>query len=92
MLSLLRLPGVTANLWNQEIYTKRSVLVLQEALELGNLFSKHVWSVANASNDTQTAGICDGGSKLGSCGHVHTCEHDRVVDFEEVGDRGAELF
>ena len=88
---LLCLPGVTADLWDQEIYPKWSILVLQEALELGDLFSQHVWGVADAANDTQPASVGNCGGELGAGCYVHTGEHYWVVDFEEVSDRCAEL-
>jgi len=77
---------------DQEIYPEGRVLVLEKALQLRNLFPQHVWCVADAADDAQAAGIRDCGSELGTGGHIHTGEHDRVVDLEEVGRCGAELF
>ena len=91
-LGLLCLPGVSADLRDEEIDTEWSVLVLQEALQLGNLFSEHVRGVADAANDAQTASVRDSGSKLGAGCHVHAGKHDGMVDFEEVSDRRAKLF
>jgi len=79
--SLLRLPRTPTNLRDQEIHPERRILVLQESLQLRNLLSQHVWCVADAADDAQAAGIGDRGSEFGTSGHVHSGEHDGVVDF-----------
>ena len=43
----LCLSGATTNLGEEEIDTKGGVLVIEVALELSDLFSKHVWGVSN---------------------------------------------
>ena len=89
---LLSLPGTAANLRNKKIHTERCVLVVQEALELCDLFSEHVWGVANATNHTDTASIGDSCCELGASSNVHASEHDRVCDLEQVGGHRADLF
>ena len=90
--SILCLPRVTPNLRNQKIHTKGCILVFQKSLELGNLFTQHIRRVADAPDDAETAGIGDRCCEFWTGGYVHTSEHDWVVDFEEVGDRGSKLF
>ena len=88
---LLRLSGTASDLGDEQVDTKWCVLVLQICLQLGNLLAQHVWGIAHAANDAETASVGDGGCEFGTCGYVHTGEHDGVIDLEEVGDRGAEL-
>ena len=90
--SILCLPRVTPNLRNQKIHTKGCILVFQKSLELGNLFTQHIWRVADTPDDAETAGIGDRCCEFWTSGYVHTGEHDWVVDFEEVGDRSSKLF
>jgi hypothetical protein len=44
---LLCLARIPSDCRNQKIDTEWSVLIIQEAFELGYLFSKHVWGIAN---------------------------------------------
>lgn len=55
--SLLCLARTATDLWKQEVDTKRRILVLEEALELGDLLAKHVWSVSYAADDTDSSCI-----------------------------------
>ena len=89
--NLLRLPRATTNLRDQKIHAKGCVLVFQESLQLGNLLAQHVWRIADASDDAETAGVGDCSCKFWTRGYVHAGEHDGVVDFEEVGGCGSEL-
>lgn len=88
--NLLGLAGVTADLRQQKIDTERGVLVLKEALELGDLFPEHVRGVADTTNDTDTTGVGDGGGELGTSRDVHARQHDRVVDLQKIGGGGAD--
>lgn len=87
----LGLPGTATNLRNQKIHTEWCVLVVQEALELCNLFSEHVWGVANATDHTDAAGVGDSCCELRASSDVHAGEHDRVCDLEQVGGYRADL-
>ena len=89
--SLLGFPRTTTDLWDQKINTEWCVLVFEICLQFGDLFPQHIRGVANAANDSQSTGIGDGCSESRSSRDVHACEHDWVIDFEEVSDRGAEL-
>jgi hypothetical protein len=84
-------PCAATDLWEQKIDAKWSVLILQEALELGNLLSQHVWGISDTSDDTKTTGICDGCGELRASSDVHTGEEDRVVDLQEIRRDGAYL-
>ena len=53
---------------------------------------EHVRSISNSANNTKSPSIRDSCSELRTCSHVHARKHDRVIDFEEVGDRCANLF
>lgn len=89
---LLGLAGTATNLREKKVDTEGSVLVVQVALEFGNLFAEHLGGIANATDHTQTTGVGDSGSELGTRSHVHACQQDGVVDLEQIGDRGADLF
>lgn len=91
-MNILRLPRIPAYLRDQQIHTERRILVFQEPLEFCDLLPEHVRRVAHPTDDAEAAGIGDCGGKFGAGGDVHTGEHDGVVDFEEVGHGGAELF
>jgi len=82
---------IATNLWEQQIDTERSVLVVQEALQLCNLFPEHVWGVSDATDDTETAGIGDCGSKFRAGGNVHASKDDGVVDLQEIRRDGLDL-
>ena len=88
---LLGLPRATADLRKKKIHTKRSILIVQEALQLGDLLTEHVWGIADTSDDTDTACIGYGGSELGTSGHVHTRKHDGMVDLQKIRDLRSEL-
>lgn len=89
--NILGLASASANLGQEKIDTKGSVLIGEEALELVDLLLEHLWGVSNATNDTETTGIGDGGGKAGTRGDVHACEEDGVFDAEQVGDGSANL-
>ena len=63
-LVLLGLSCAATDLWEEQVDTEWSVLVLEEALELCNLLAEHVWGVADTTNDTDTASIGHGSSEL----------------------------
>ena len=89
--NVLGLAGVATNLGKEEIDTEGSVLVGKMLLELGNLLTEHVGGIANTTDDTETAGVGDGGSKLRTSGDGHAGEEDGVLDTEELGGGGADL-
>lgn len=89
---LLGLAGTAANLGKEKVDTEGSVLVVQVALEFGDLLAEHFGGIANATDDTQTTSISDSGGQLGSGSHVHACQQDGVVDLEQISDRGTDLF
>lgn len=89
-MNLLGLTGTAANLGQQQVNTERSVLVGEEALQLGDLLLEHVRSVADTTDDTQTTGVGDRGRQLRAGGHVHTCQQNRVVDLEQISDGSAD--
>jgi len=80
-----------ADLGKQEVNTEGRVLVLEKALELGNLLSQHVRSVSDTSDHTDTTGVGDGGGELRTSSDVHASKHDGVVDLQEVSGDGAKL-
>lgn len=43
------------------------------------------------ANNTQTTSIRDCGGQLRACSHIHTSQHDRVVDLQEICHGGSEL-
>jgi hypothetical protein len=75
----------------EQVNTERCVLIVQKALEFGNLFLEHFWGVTNTTNDTETTSVRDSGSQLGAGSHVHTSEENWVVDLQEIRDRSAKL-
>jgi hypothetical protein len=89
---LLSLPGTATNLRNQEVNTERCILVVEEALEFRDLFSEHVWGVADATDHTDATGIGDGCCELRTGSNVHASEHDGVCDLEQVGGDRTDLF
>ncbi len=89
--NVLGLAGRASNLWEKEIDTEWSILIVQERLELGDLLAEHVWGVSNTTEDTETTGIGDGSSELWASGDVHTSQHNWVVDLQEISGGGAEL-
>lgn len=91
-MSLLGLTGAAADLGEKQVDTEGSVLVGEVLLELGNLLLEHVGGVADTTDDTETAGVGDGGSQLGTGSDVHAGKHDGVLDLEKIGDGSADLF
>lgn len=88
---LLGLARTAADLREQEVDAEWRVLVCQVALELGDLLSQHVRCVTNTADDTETAGVGDSSSKLGSSSHVHAGQHDGVLDLQQISELCAEL-
>ena len=89
--NILGLAGGTANLWEKEIDTEWSVLVVQVGLELSDLLAEHIWGISNTSNNTETSGIGDSSSELWASGNVHTSQNNWVVDLQEISGGGADL-
>jgi hypothetical protein len=87
----LGLASASSNLRNQKVNTKRRALVVQEALQLCNLFTQHFRCVADTTNNTQATSISDSGGQLGASGHVHTCQQDGVVDLEQISESSTDL-
>lgn len=90
--SLLGLAGTAANLGKEKVDTEGSVLVVQVALEFGDLLAEHLGGIANATDDTQTTGVGDSGGQLGPRSHVHAGQQDGVVDLKQISNRGTDLF
>ena len=57
--SVLGLAGAAADLWDEEIDAEWCILVIKVAFQLCDLLAEHVWSVADAANDTEATCICD---------------------------------
>ena len=55
----------------EEVDAEGRILVLQEALELGDLLTEHVRGVAYAADDAEAPGVGHRGGKLGPGGDVH---------------------
>jgi hypothetical protein len=87
----LGLAGASANLGKQKIHAKGCILVVEVALQLRNLLAKHVRCVSDATEDTDAAGVGHSGCQLGASGHVHACEHDGVLDLQEISKLCADL-
>lgn len=90
-MSLLGLTGAATDLGEKQVDTERSVLVVEVRLELLNLLLEHLGGVADTANDTQTAGVGDGGGKLGAGSDVHARKQDGVLDLEKISDGSADL-
>lgn len=87
---LLGLTGTATDLGQQQVNTEWCVLVVEEALQLGDLLLQHFWSIADTTDDTQTTGVGDRGRQLRASGHVHTSQQDRVVDLEQISNGSAD--
>jgi len=85
------LAGIAANLGKEEIDTEGSVLVDKMRLELLNLLAEHVGGVADTTEDTETTGVGDSGSKVGTGSHVHASKQDGVLDLEKIREGSADL-
>ena len=58
------LAGTTTDFGKKEIDTERTILVVQEGFQLGDLLAEELGSVTNATYNTNTTGIGDCGGKL----------------------------
>lgn len=94
---IVGLAGTAADLWDKKIDTERSVLVVEMLLESIDLSLEELWSISNASNDTQSAGllsdnpsnkdstyVCNGSCELGTSSNVHAGKQDWVLDAKEL--------
>lgn len=88
---LLGLTGIATNLGDKQVNTKGSVLVVEVALELGNLLLEHLWGVSDTADDAHAAGVGDGSRQLGTGGDVHAGQQDGVLDLEKISDGSADL-
>lgn len=91
MLDVLGLAGAAADLGQQQVNAEGGVLVVEEALELGDLVAQHVGGVADAADDAETAAVSNAGGQLGPGSHVHAGEQDGVLDLEQISDGRADL-
>jgi hypothetical protein len=89
---LLGLSGIAANLGQQQVNTEGCVLVVQEALEFSNLLPQHVWRVADAANDTETASVGNGSGELRTGRDVHASKQNGVFDPQKLGRDRLDLF
>lgn len=89
--SILGLSCISTNLRKKQVDTEWCVLIVQKALEFGNLVLEHFRGVTDAADNTETTGVRDSGSQLGASGHVHTGEEDGVVDLQEIRNRSTKL-
>lgn len=87
---LLGLASTAANLGEEQVDTEGSVLIIQVALQLGDLLPEHIRSVTNTTDNTQTTGVGDRSRQLRASGHVHTSQQNRVVDLQQIGDGSAD--
>jgi hypothetical protein len=87
---LLGLAGASANLGEKQVDTEGSVLVIQVALQLGDLLTEHIRSITNTTDNAQTAGVGDSSRQLRASGHVHTSQQNGVVDLKQIGDGSAD--
>lgn len=60
-------------------------------LELVDLVAKHVGSVVDTTEHTETTGIGNSSSQLGAGSDVHAGQEDGVVDLEKIGDGSTDL-
>lgn len=86
MVCLLGLTGTATDLGEEKVDTEGGVLIVQVALQLGDLLTEHIRSITNTTDDTQTTGIGDRSSQLRAGGHVHTSQQNGVVDLKQIGD------
>jgi hypothetical protein len=87
---LLGLASTATNLGKEQVDTEGSVLIIQEALQLGDLLTEHIRSITNTTDNTQTTGIGDSSRQLRASGHVHTSQQNGVVDLKQIGDGSAD--
>lgn len=88
---VLCLASAATDLGKEQVNTKGRVLVVEVALELGDLVLEHVGGVADATDDAEAASVGDGSGQLGAGGDVHAGEDDGVLDPEHLGDGGLDL-
>jgi hypothetical protein len=77
-------------LGEEQVDTEGSILILQVALQLGDLLTEHIRSITDTTDNTQTTGIGDSSRQLRAGGHVHTSQQNGVVDLEQIGDGSAD--
>lgn len=88
---VLGLACATTNLGKQQIDTEGRALVVEIALQLGDLLSQHVRRVSNTSQHTESSGVCDGSSELRTGGDIHAGEKNGMLDLQQVGELCADL-
>lgn len=88
--NILGLSCITANLRQKQVNAEWRILIVEVSLQFIELLPEHLWCVSDTTDDTETTGVCDGGSQLGAGGHVHTSQEDWVVDLEKISDGSAE--
>lgn len=85
-------PSISTNLRKQKINPKWRILVNKIVLQDGDLITKHLSCVSDASDDSKASGVGDGGSELWTGGHTHAGEEYRVVDLEQICDGSSDSF
>jgi hypothetical protein len=69
-----------SNFRNQQIDTKRRLFVDKIRLQLFDRFPQNLRRILSASNNAQSACVCDRGGKLGRCSFVHARKVVGMVD------------
>lgn len=86
------IPSISTDLGEEQVNTEGSVLVVEEALELGDLLLEHLGGVADTADNTETASVGDGSGELGAGSDVHASKNDGVVDLEELGELSGDSY
>jgi hypothetical protein len=88
---VLGLSRAAADLGEEQVNAERCALVVEVALQLGDLLAEHVRRITNATEHTQPSGVGHSGSELRACCYVHAGEQHGVLDLQQVGELGADL-
>jgi hypothetical protein len=64
------LPGVSTDLWEQQVNTEWGILVVEVLLELMDLIAEHLWGVTDTTDNTESTSIGDSSSELWSSSNL----------------------
>lgn len=80
----VRLSSIATDLWQQEVDTEGSVLVVQILLELLDVLPEHLGRVSDTTNDAQTTCIGDCCCESWAGSNVHAGQDNWVLDAKEL--------
>mmetsp|Transcript_17281 Transcript_17281/g.35088 ORF Transcript_17281/g.35088 Transcript_17281/m.35088 type:complete len:422 (-) Transcript_17281:113-1378(-) len=85
---VIRLPRTLADLGEQEVDPERQILVPEALLQVVDLLLELLGGVPDSADHPETTTVGYSRRQLRTSSNIHTGQHDRVLDAQELGEGG----